>query len=408
MVSHVLILLIEMPRTMKDYYSKFNQYFTYPLGVIVIPLFIFSICVSFKASSVTTDDDKMEKLENPVIGKVYIIHHGNEEWQLKNPELNGSYFSGEIGAVTDAHKTRSDQKYKKKESKFENAKRSRREIHLFLKDGFYNFQKGQFIELDIGDILEVKLYESIGNTTENIFSVTLGSFAAIIPIAEATKSSCPFAYSYNGKDYNLEGEIFSGSIFKPMERGDFLKLNYLFPHEGMYKIVISNELKEVQYINQLELMVANAPSGAKILLDQDGKPHSIMQKNYCISCTDITKKDISYKLYKSDDQTYLFDNLDYNVNQLNLEFDIPTGSKSMKLVLKARSSFWVDYIWENIPDFTTRILTPLSRKETMRPKKDSLTGKTKRDSHLKFLFGKIMNGLSYRNSNTLALLLSGR
>jgi hypothetical protein len=71
--------------------------------------------------------------------------------------------------------------------------------------------------------------------------------------------SCPFVYSHDGSIYVLDGEPYGGSICEGLARTDLCELEHLLAVNGKYRLIVSNELDETQYIDELALLVIDHP-----------------------------------------------------------------------------------------------------------------------------------------------------
>ena len=88
-------------------------------------------------------------------------------------------------------------------------------------------------------------------------------------------SSCPYVYSFDGEDYTLEGEIYSGAILPVLERDDYLRLSAIRPSDDRYRVRMTNELYEIQRTNLVELIVCDHPPHTEVLFDKHGIAHTI-------------------------------------------------------------------------------------------------------------------------------------
>ena len=69
--------------------------------------------------------------------------------------------------------------------------------------------------------------------------------------------SCPYIYANTANGFAFAGEIYSGAIYAPLERNDYLTLPQLIAENGNYKLKITNEQQEIQYTNLTELFVVD-------------------------------------------------------------------------------------------------------------------------------------------------------
>ena len=76
-------------------------------------------------------------------------------------------------------------------------------------------------------------------------------------------------YTYDGKDYTLEAELFSECISKQLENEDIDLLRQKIIGDT-YKMKITNEALETHYINKFEVVVAEHPAGTELYPSVNG------------------------------------------------------------------------------------------------------------------------------------------
>ena len=156
-------------------------------------------------------------------------------------------------------------------------------IHIYLNESFLsNKKKGDTAHIPYASIETIEVYE-VDKKKSVVYGLgTMGvyglggaavTYGVIIVILILFKSSCPFIYINDGENYNLAGEIFSGAVFPPIERHDYLKL----PAQGIddqCKMLVANEVKEIQHINTLEMIVLDHKPQTQVLIDKYGSVHA--------------------------------------------------------------------------------------------------------------------------------------
>jgi hypothetical protein len=176
-------------------------------------------------------------------------------------------------------------------------------------------------------------------------------FFIIVIIALATKSSCPYVYTYNGDSYSFAGEIYSGAIYSSLERNDYLPLPGFEPYLDNYTVKIANQLPEIQYINQAELWVVNHPENTAVLADKHGVVHTLNSLQAPVKAISAGGTDLAVLLSEKDHQLFFFNEEPSvtgdtsAINGVELTFDVPPGQETGKLVLNAKNSFWGDHIF---------------------------------------------------------------
>lgn len=94
----------------------------------------------------------------------------------------------------------------------------------------------------------------------SFFGVVLGGPAALV-LFKAVFGSCPTVYAPGEGDGDLEAELFSHSIVRRFEGVDTDRLEQARPVGGELRLGIRNEALETHYVNRLELVAADVPSG---------------------------------------------------------------------------------------------------------------------------------------------------
>jgi hypothetical protein len=171
------------------------------------------------------------------------------------------------------------------------------------------------------------------------------------PPPPSGEGSCPFVYSYNGEDYILDSETFSGSVFKAAQRTDWDNLDYLTENQGNYRLKITNELAEEQYIDELKLLVVDHPGNTTVAPAFSGDLHVLSHARAPISALDKAGNSV-LKLLESKDDKFWISNPFTRIcgenaevrDGLYLEFPRPEKADSVKLILNVQNTFWSIYL----------------------------------------------------------------
>lgn len=222
------------------------------------------------------------------------------------------------------------------------------EVH-FYSNAALDMSENSAIALPFSKIEKIEIYDDA--TGHSIFMASAGVVGTLVlvgVIIALTKSSCPFIYANDGENYVFEGELYPGAIRAKLERDDYMLLRNLKPKDGLYSIKVSNELKEIQYTNLLNLIEIKHDNNLRVLLDSKGNAHTISQLN---APSKLMVNELSADLkpfIENDDISYQFNENMMNGDELNsvvLEFEKPAAITSGKLVLTARNSYWLDYMY---------------------------------------------------------------
>jgi hypothetical protein len=111
----------------------------------------------------------------------------------------------------------------------------------------------------------------------------VGVVAAVVLVAaiaddeepQPTQESCPFIYSWDGTQYVFDAEPYGGAISRGLERNDYALLESLRPDNGLYRLLVTNEVKETQMTNLMELWVVDHAPGVRVVPDLAGGLHLV-------------------------------------------------------------------------------------------------------------------------------------
>lgn len=96
-------------------------------------------------------------------------------------------------------------------------------------------------------------------------------------------TSCPFIYSFDGKNYVFDSETYAGAIARGLERTDVDNLDHLRAVDGKYRLRFTNERPETHYTDELNLLVADHPAGTRLYPEASGVLHVVGQGNTTLS-----------------------------------------------------------------------------------------------------------------------------
>lgn len=310
-------------------------------------------CSYYNVRSVTTSSETMSSQidEFNKTQKYAVMHSGPNTWHLNNLVLNedNKTISGMVQAVDPNHIPRKPRELKRVHRYSRSAKETPlNEVHFYIStNNIPDF--GSQITIPFSEINSISVNDkNSGRSIANAFLGTLGVIAVISIIVLATKSSCPFIYVKNGEEYVFTGELYPGIITANQQRDDYLLLPNLTKGNNEYSIKITNELKEIQYTDFVQLLEINHPNNVKVLLDKNGDLHTfsnIISPNNVLADNLII--DNNPTLIK-DNNSYLFNSVIINsssIRNIELEFNKPKHTENAKLFLTVKNSMWLDYVF---------------------------------------------------------------
>jgi hypothetical protein len=181
-----------------------------------------------------------------------------------------------------------------------------------------------------------------------VVALTAVAVAGVVSlIVLLTKESCPFIYSFDGERYIFDAEPYGGAICQGLKRTEWCGLEHLKEVNGQYRIMITNEVNETQYTDEIKLQVIDHPQGVMIAPGITGKIHTISQPKTPIQAYDgkgrefmlyISENDWIYWQTRTDEKNpEIMEDLR---DELTFEFPKPLTAKKTKLLVNACNTLW--------------------------------------------------------------------
>lgn len=224
-----------------------------------------------------------------------------------------------------------------------------KEVHLYL-DEFTQKENNQ-VAIPVSAINRIDIYDkdtqsTVGSYFLGTLGITAAAFLVIGVIVALTKESCPFIYSWDGTNYQFAGEIYSGSIHQPLERNDYLKLP-CYPNQASYTLKISNEVREIQHTNLLELLIVDHDDSTTVLADKNGIIHCMGQTLPPQRATSLSGDNVTALVAQKDSLFYQSNPDDPELplkDGIILEFPAQGNASVAKLAIRAKNSIVLDYM----------------------------------------------------------------
>ena len=181
-----------------------------------------------------------------------------------------------------------------------------------------------------------------------VIGTTVAVAGVAIAVALATKESCPFIYSWDGKQYVFDGEPYGGATIRALERTDWSELEHLTASRGQYRLMLTNEVDETQHTNRIVLQVVDHPAGTTVVMDREGGAHAFRRLAPLTAARDETGRDLLTWLQRNDRAAWSPDLRAYaredsvadTRNHITLEFARPPGVTRAFLVSNAATGQW--------------------------------------------------------------------
>ncbi|MFD0976500.1 hypothetical protein [Salinimicrobium gaetbulicola] len=319
------------------------------LSFILLLVFLgFSGCSYYKVKKTplnTPPEIQIKKLEPEE--RYVIIHSGNQMMHLNEVTVDDDKkeLKGKLTAINERHNLPQPQNNKTYRYK-RGSKDPLNEVHFYTSQDL-NFTLGDEVSIPFSEMDSVSVNNpNTGKSVINVVGTTVAVMAVAVAIVALTKSSCPFIYVKDGREYVFQGELYPGAITPNIQRDDYLPMPRLNTADEEYIIKVTNELYEIQHTDLLQLIVLEHPEDVQVLLDKKGKPHSFSQIQAPEKATYDDLNEALPVLLEQDSKSFLFDSGSGTADgsrSLILEFAKPAGAKQAKLFLTAKNSFWLDY-----------------------------------------------------------------
>jgi hypothetical protein len=184
------------------------------------------------------------------------------------------------------------------------------------------------------------------------------------PPPPTTSSSCPFVYSFNGRELVLDAEPLGGAIVEAGQRGDWSRLENLAESGGEYRLRVANEMQEVEYLDEVKLQVIDHPTDARAVPDLFGGVHALADPVAPSRARDMRDSDVLDLVGRRDGRVWMANPLGRDPAReadlrdgLVLEFPRPRGAESATLTTRARSTPWMAQLVHHVLALKGRDLT---------------------------------------------------
>jgi hypothetical protein len=287
-------------------------------------------------------------------GKTIIVHFNDKKWVLNDVQVENNVVTGKLTKYNmppTIKPVRIDKpnRYYAGPAKSKNQRYLLKEVHLYLNE--FADMGNDLVSIPVGSISVIEVYDkdtaaTVGSWVLGAVGGTLGAFAVFMIFVAIFKESCPFIYTWDGENYIFAGEIYSGTIHKPLERNDFIKLP-AYPGRKSYTLKITNEVREIQNTNLLELLVIDHPKNVNVLVDKYGTVTTLSQPVAPSLATNLAGQNVT-KLVASKDNLFYQSTSTLAKLPLKdgviLEFPNKGVTKTAKLAIRAKNAILLDYM----------------------------------------------------------------
>ncbi len=293
-------------------------------------------------------------------GKTIVVHFNEKKWILSGVQVKNNIVTGQLNEYKfqpTLKPIRPDKpnRFLARGNKVKDQKYLLKEVHLYL-DEFADMGNN-IVSIPVSSINKIEIYDkdsgsTVGSWVLGSIGVTAGAFAVALVFVAIFKESCPFIYTWDGEKYQFAGEIYSGTIHKPLERNDYLKLP-AYPGQKSYSLKITNEVREIQNTNMLELLVIDHPENVNILMDKYGKVTTLNQTTAPLSATNLAGDNVKALVSSKDNLFYQSTSNGPEIplkDGVILTFPGQADAKIARLAIHAKNSIILDHMMGRFHD----------------------------------------------------------
>ncbi len=171
------------------------------------------------------------------------------------------------------------------------------------------------------------------------------------PVSTPPGSSCPFLYSYDGENYVFDAELYGAAICQGLKRTEWASMDNVKEVSGQYRILLTNQLNETQYTDELKLIAVDHPRGLQVVPDILGRMHTFSRPLPPSMAYDQKNRDILPLVAKNDKLFWVSpveekdpEKKEDLRDELTFEFPKPTNAKQVKLLVNAWTSMWASQV----------------------------------------------------------------
>lgn len=192
------------------------------------------------------------------------------------------------------------------------------------------------------------------NTFLGILTVSAIVLGLALILSSGSKSStssdtqsCPFVYSFDGEKYIFDAEPYSGAICPGLKRTEWCGLQYLEEVNGEYRILVTNEVDETQYTDEVKLLVVEHPENVQVVPGPLGGIHTVSKPIVPVRAYDQNGNDLTSYVCENDWVFWNSRNDEKNPDQkedlkdeLIFEFPKPKNATKAKLLFNGCNTLW--------------------------------------------------------------------
>jgi hypothetical protein len=161
--------------------------------------------------------------------------------------------------------------------------------------------------------------------------------------------SCPLVYSWDGQCWRLDSGTFGGAIMPALARTEVDNLMYLQAERDSLRLRVTNELNEIDYLDQIAVLAVDHDPRVGVAPDGRGGLHSVGGLTPPAAARDFRGVDALARIVRSDGWAWESKptRRDSSVaaqvrDGLEVRFPRPSGAGHARLVVDASNTAWAE------------------------------------------------------------------
>ncbi len=207
---------------------------------------------------------------------------------------------------------------------------------------------GEVLRIKLDDILylQVKKADPARSLLATVGVLAIAAAVTLVIVA-LTKESCPFVYSWNGESFVFDAEPLGGAICEGLRRVESSRLDHIRPDDGQYRLLVQNEVKEIQYLDRIQLQIVDHPIKQQVAPDQYNQLYSIGEVHAPVVAVNETGMDLTPFVSASDGVAWqskmpvsLPAELERERHHHTYKFLMPPNTDRARLVYNIGTTLW--------------------------------------------------------------------
>ncbi|HEY3452268.1 MAG TPA: hypothetical protein VGK67_38340 [Myxococcales bacterium] len=159
----------------------------------------------------------------------------------------------------------------------------------------------------------------------------------------AATASCPHVYTWDGKAWQLDADMLSGSLYRGGESDDVDRLESLAAVDGQYRVRIANDRQERDFVDSAALEIVDHPAGTSALPTPSNEIVLLDEARAPLAARDAKGRDLLQALVAEDALRWQGNAADHDLAREakprdSVEVSLPAVQGAAYLVLRTRNT----------------------------------------------------------------------